>query len=288
MDAILFSARNGIVEAAIDHLGDPDRCVYWSLAVPMKANELSTPIVGLIHVKGDQVKYRATIDRIIPYDPAHDDDPEVKPTLWRDEKAKKSPDRRPLFDLVISQIVPFSYETTSLLKKINGEPVKQAPQGYVRILLPDPLRDFVEADREIARQRVLAEQATRPGQQQFSATIRKNYSGRCAITGCTTAAALQAAHIRLQKNSDANSPQNGLLLRADIHALFDALLITLSEDGTRVEVSAALTDPSYAFLRDAVLFQPPPDLCPSADNIRDHRNRFNQHLVFRPPRRDPA
>lgn len=133
-----------------------------------------------------------------------------------------------------------------------------------------------EAEQEIARQRMLGEQSTRPGQQQFSATIRKNYEGQCAITGCTTSAALQAAHIRIQKGVDDNSPENGLLLRADIHALFDALLITLSEDGTRVEISDALTDPSYAFLQSAMVFQAPPGLRPSPENIRDHRERFSQ------------
>jgi hypothetical protein len=150
-----------------------------------------------------------------------------------------------------------------------------SPGHYRRTEFPDADAQLDrEAEQEITRQRTLGERATRPGQQQFSATIRKNYKGQCAITGCTTSAVLQAAHIRVQKDVDDNSPQNGLLLRADIHALFDALLITLSEDGTRIEVSDALTDPSYAFLQSAIVFQAPPGLRPSPDNIRHHRERF--------------
>lgn len=133
-----------------------------------------------------------------------------------------------------------------------------------------------EAAQEIARQKMLAEQATRPGQQEFSKTMRINYRSRCTITGCNTPAALQAAHIRVfEGRADDNSPANGLLLRSDIHALFDALLITLSEDGTRVEISEALTDPSYACLRNAVVSQPEIGPRPSPDNIRDHRTRFS-------------
>ena len=79
-------------------------------------------------------------------------------------------------------------------------------------------------------------------------------------------------------------------MRSDIHALFDALLITLSEDGTRVEISDALTDPTYAFLRDTVVLHSEMD-CPrpSPENIRDHRSRFavaGRNRDMCPPNRD--
>jgi hypothetical protein len=139
----------------------------------------------------------------------------------------------------------------------------------------DAERVTEEAAQEIARQKILGEQATRPGQQEFSKTMRNNYRSKCAITGCNTSAALQAAHIRVSKDADDNRPENGLLLRSDIHALFDALLITLSEDGATVKISEALTDPSYEFLRNAVVSQPEIGPRPSPENIRDHRNRFS-------------
>jgi HNH endonuclease len=131
-----------------------------------------------------------------------------------------------------------------------------------------------EAAQEIARQKILGEQATRRAQQQFSETMRINYRRRCAITGCNTSAALQAAHIRVLKDADDNRPENGILLRSDIHALFDALLITLSEDGATVEISETLIDPSYEFLRNAPVSQPEIGPRPSRKNIRDHRKRF--------------
>jgi putative restriction endonuclease len=130
-----------------------------------------------------------------------------------------------------------------------------------------------EAAQEIVRLKRLIEQATRPDQRAFSETIRRNYRRRCAVTDCVTPAALEAAHIRVQRGVDDNSPTNGVLLRSDIHALFDRLLITLSEDGTRMEVSPELTDQSYAFLRTAVVTRPDQEP-PTAANIREHRNRF--------------
>lgn len=119
--------------------------------------------------------------------------------------------------------------------------------------LPDLDEDQTSADaaasEEIDRQEKLDEIGTRPGQRKFSAMIRQNYAGTCAVTGCQTPAALEAAHIRVYDGRDNNSPDNGILLRTDIHALFDALLITLAEDGRGLEIGAELVDPTYAFLR---------------------------------------
>jgi hypothetical protein len=142
-----------------------------------------------------------------------------------------------------------------------------------------------EAGKEIARQKKLAEQATRPDQKEFSATLRRNYQSSCAITHCVTAEALEAAHVRVQKDTDDNGPENGLLLRSDIHALFDRCLITLSEDGRRVEVSDALKDPGYSFLRGATVRRPSVGPPPSEGNIRSHRERF---FAKQNPKRDIA
>jgi HNH endonuclease len=130
-----------------------------------------------------------------------------------------------------------------------------------------------ETAQEIVRLKKLIEQATRPDQRAFSETIRRNYRCRCAVTECVTPAALEAAHIRVQRGVDDNSPANGILLRSDIHALFDRLLVTLSEDGKRIEVSPELADQSYAFLRTAVVTRPDQEP-PSAENIGEHRSRF--------------
>jgi hypothetical protein len=58
-----------------------------------------------------------------------------------------------------------------------------------------------EAAQELARRKTLGEQATRRGQQKFSETMRNIYQGQCAITRCNTSAALQASHIRVQRDS---------------------------------------------------------------------------------------
>ncbi len=128
---------------------------------------------------------------------------------------------------------------------------------------------------EIERRKRQAKILIRSGQQKFSRLVRDAYENRCAVTGCKTAAALEAAHIRVKKGSDFNELNNGILLRADIHALFDCGLITLAHDGNRLEISNQLKDSTYAFLSTTQIFHPDSD-SPSQENIEHHRRRFRK------------
>jgi hypothetical protein len=130
-----------------------------------------------------------------------------------------------------------------------------------------------ETAQDIVRRKKFIEQSIRPDQQAFRETIRRKYGDTCPVTRCITPAALEAAHISTKEGSDDNSPVNGILLRSDIHALFDRFLITLTEDGTGIEISPELNDSSYAFLRTAVVTRPDQEP-PSAANIGEHRSRF--------------
>ena len=55
------------------------------------------------------------------------------------------------------------------------------------------------------------------------------YAGRCAITGCSVLDILEAAHITPYLGPDTNHVTNGLLLRADLHTLFDTCLLYTSD-----------------------------------------------------------
>jgi putative restriction endonuclease len=61
----------------------------------------------------------------------------------------------------------------------------------------------------------------RLAQQAFKAVVLDAYHGHCAITGTKIRPVLQAAHIRPVTNGGENRLDNGLLLRSDVHTLFD-------------------------------------------------------------------
>ena len=75
-----------------------------------------------------------------------------------------------------------------------------------------------------------SESKQRIGQGRFRLNLLSAYGGRCAITGCDVAEVLVAAHIRSFASSIDHSTQNGLLMRQDIHSLFDNGLLYIDAE----------------------------------------------------------
>lgn len=61
----------------------------------------------------------------------------------------------------------------------------------------------------------------RVGQRAFQGLVLASYDRQCAITGNHIRPTLQAAHIRPVSRQGQNLVSNGLLLRSDVHTLFD-------------------------------------------------------------------
>ena len=61
----------------------------------------------------------------------------------------------------------------------------------------------------------------RLGQQSFQIRVLEAYGQRCAITGTKIRPVLQAAHIRPVTEGGQHRLDNGLLLRSDVHTMFD-------------------------------------------------------------------
>jgi putative restriction endonuclease len=79
----------------------------------------------------------------------------------------------------------------------------------------------------------------RLGQGAFRVLVTEAYQRRCAVTGEKTLPVLQAAHIRAYAAQGPHLVANGLLLRSDMHTLFDAGYLTVTPE-LRVEVSSRL------------------------------------------------
>jgi hypothetical protein len=106
-----------------------------------------------------------------------------------------------------------------------------------------------------AKRRVLAFVARRLGQPKFRRALLGAYERRCAITGDAVEPVLEAAHIEPYRLRGLNAVTNGLLLRADLHTLFDVGLIAVDQDDTLL-VSKALDKTAYAKLRGKALRSP--------------------------------
>lgn len=70
--------------------------------------------------------------------------------------------------------------------------------------------------------------APRLGQGGFRSVVRDVYQRKCAVTGERTLPALEAAHIKPYADGGEHSASNGILLRRDLHSLFDAGYVTVT------------------------------------------------------------
>lgn len=89
---------------------------------------------------------------------------------------------------------------------------------------------------------------SRPGQAKFRRQVLAAYGKKCILTGLALEEALDAGHIVPVEDSGPDDVGNGICLRSDIHALFDAGHIKIDSDGTVHLSDAAKEIPAYAAL----------------------------------------
>lgn len=121
----------------------------------------------------------------------------------------------------------------------------QSGQGDDAAFDPDSVTD--ERERNLRAIRI------RRGQVAFRAALLDAYAGRCAVTGCAVADVLEAAHITPHMGPLTNHISNGLLLRADIHTLFDCWLLAIHPETRYVVIAETLKGSSYARIEDKPL-----------------------------------
>lgn len=91
---------------------------------------------------------------------------------------------------------------------------------------------IVHPDEKAPAERFGKPRIIRPrlGQGAFRSEVTDAYGRRCAVTGERTLPALDAAHIRPYSEGGEHEISNGLLLRRDIHSLFDRGYVTVTPD----------------------------------------------------------
>jgi len=121
----------------------------------------------------------------------------------------------------------------------------------------------------------------RLGQGLFSLEVRDAYGRACAITGEHSEPVLEAAHIQPYGQGGQHSVDNGLLLRSDLHRLYDRGYVTVTPDHV-FKVGDRLRDEfqngrSYYGLSGRRI------RCPEPAHLRPRRDllEWHGHEVFR-------
>lgn len=130
---------------------------------------------------------------------------------------------------------------SSLAGKLLSAPSHQETNGKV----PEVEREFDPGTIDADNERRLASVKVRQGQPAFRKALLEAYGQRCAISGCATVEVLEAAHIYPHRGDDTQAVTNGILLRSDLHTLFDLRLLNVEPTDYRIVMHETLKEGEY-------------------------------------------
>jgi hypothetical protein len=146
--------------------------------------------------------------------------------------------------------------------------------GHVRYLISQ--LDFLYGISQPNR-KSFSLRPNRPEQAAFRASMLSAYGGACMITGCNDVEVLEACHIVPDSMGGKCLTNNGLLLRADLHKLFDEGLMSINPDSGEVHFSKKVTSKEYVEMATAKFYIRLPknqNDCPDYHKIAEHFNLY--------------
>ena len=133
-------------------------------------------------------------------------------------------------------VIDYAAQLTSEISQISQQPEDQ----------PESIID--------ARQKVLREIAIRRGQAGFRKRLIRRYGEGCQITRSGCLELVEAAHIDPYASTGDDSAQNGLLLRSDLHTLFDLSLLGIEPYSLKLSFHPSLLATEYMIYSQQSLF----------------------------------
>ncbi|MBB5624099.1 hypothetical protein HDE69_005196 [Pedobacter cryoconitis] len=130
------------------------------------------------------------------------------------------------------------------------------------------------SNNEDERQSVSRQIKARRGQKNFRDSLIERYGKICMVTGCTILDILEAAHIKPYRGIKDNHAANGLLLRSDIHTLFDLNLLAVEPNTLIIHVHERAL-PEYEYLQGKKLIVKK-DKSPSNKELEVRLNDFKR------------
>lgn len=165
-------------------------------------------------------------------------------------------DQHSIEELDVAKLLPKLAKAPALIQQMLAD--FRASENLVPEDASEPETPF-EPSTGDTRASVLREIKQRRGQRQFRDALRNRFGDRCAISGCAIVDILEAAHINPYRNETDNHPANGLLLRADLHTLFDLFLIGVEPESLTVRFHPDVrSDPAYSAYEGTTLRGPAP------------------------------
>lgn len=141
------------------------------------------------------------------------------------------------------------------LLSVNDEQAAQFQAVVSASEQADLRRKIAEYDVEIENAFRVVEVRQRTSQGKFRTALIEHYHHRCCVTGSQPRSVIEAAHIVPVSVDPAlhNNLGNGILLRADIHRLFDAELFGIEPVTMALQIAKSLEGTEYERFRGSRL-----------------------------------
>lgn len=222
----------------------------WDLALSVTATKAS------VYLDGEPVAVDADT-WVLPYKAHSGTDGEGLDSRWNQALFANAVERVPVGVFVpavrgyrnLGLAIVESYDEATRTFLLRG-PVRP---GQSATLWEAPAESMEEDDLvfvagEDASERALAWTRRRRDQDRFRESLLIAYSCKCCVTDCDAEAALQGAHILAYSGRSSQSSRNGLLLRADVHLLFDRNLLAIEPEKHTVRVAPRIQRTVYGDL----------------------------------------
>lgn len=158
--------------------------------------------------------------------------------------------------LAIQQLDMERLEGKAKLLRTLSAALRPSRQG-TPLFAHDAEEDAYVPDHEDEREVTLRQIRSRRGQQAFREALRMRFEDTCLVTRCRLPDLLEAAHIVPYRGEKDHHPSNGLLLRADIHTLFDLNLLGINPVTLQVHLHPRIQGLGYdAFAGHALACEP--------------------------------
>jgi predicted restriction endonuclease len=131
-----------------------------------------------------------------------------------------------------------------------------------------------DTDMRIAR---FTKSITRQGQQIFREKLFRIYGTNCMLSGCKINEAIEASHINPYRGKNDNHARNGLLLRRDLHAIFDANLLGIHPDTMKVSLHPSIENSEYKLFNGKQINIERTGYYPSKEALKIRWKIFTKH-----------
>lgn len=128
---------------------------------------------------------------------------------------------------------------------LEGRSVDSRAATQKFIYLPEHDASAPISEFEDQRNYRLRKVVQRQGQPRFREQLMEIYDRKCAITNCDVQDVLEAAHVVPYRGVHTNHVSNGILLKADLHILFDEGLLAIDSETLAVRLSPILSSSNH-------------------------------------------